>query len=310
MSYTKHVEITAPVQRVWQAWTNQTETQRWLAPRSHVDFVEGGAYEFFWDEDPKRDSTLGCKILSIQLHERLRFEWKGKTEYRWMFEPPHGPTEVEVRFTGDDGTTQVAVEQAETRDLTDWPAYDAWMSTAWGYALAQLKSFCEGSPSGDKASCCDSPNGFFSVPSSPTDASHAPPPRTRHRLVRGTASHAPPPRTRHRLARATHRWTACRTYVPRFERRTCGAILLGRQCRGEEAEMALTASKVRADIYRLLDQVLETGVPIEIERKGRILKIVSEPPASKLTALQPHPGTIVGDPEDVVHIDWSSEWRP
>ena len=74
--------------------------------------------------------------------------------------------------------------------------------------------------------------------------------------------------------------------------------------------MALTASKVRADIYRLLDQVLETGVPIEIERKGRILKIVSEPPASKLTALQPHPGTIVGDPEDVVHIDWSSEWRP
>jgi hypothetical protein len=28
------------------------------------------------------------------------------------------------------------------------------------------------------------------------------------------------------------------------------------------------------DIYRILDQVLETGVPVEIERHGKLLKIV------------------------------------
>ena len=28
------------------------------------------------------------------------------------------------------------------------------------------------------------------------------------------------------------------------------------------------------DIYRILDQVLETGVPAEIERRGKLLKIV------------------------------------
>src|SRR5688572_10675401 len=28
------------------------------------------------------------------------------------------------------------------------------------------------------------------------------------------------------------------------------------------------------DIYRILDQVLETGVPVEIERRGKLLKIV------------------------------------
>jgi hypothetical protein len=31
----------------------------------------------------------------------------------------------------------------------------------------------------------------------------------------------------------------------------------------------VTASKLRENIYRILDQVLETGVPVEIERRGR-----------------------------------------
>ena len=48
----------------------------------------------------------------------------------------------------------------------------------------------------------------------------------------------------------------------------------------------LTASKLRANVYRVLDQVLETGVPVEIERHGRRLRIIAEksgkqpPPAS------------------------------
>jgi hypothetical protein len=42
--------------------------------------------------------------------------------------------------------------------------------------------------------------------------------------------------------------------------------------------MVVTASELRMNIYRLLDQVLETGVPLEIERKGRTLQIVAEEP--------------------------------
>lgn len=36
----------------------------------------------------------------------------------------------------------------------------------------------------------------------------------------------------------------------------------------------LTTSKLRANVYRVLDQVLETGVPVEVERHGRRLQIV------------------------------------
>jgi antitoxin (DNA-binding transcriptional repressor) of toxin-antitoxin stability system len=77
--------------------------------------------------------------------------------------------------------------------------------------------------------------------------------------------------------------------------------------------MRITVSRLRENIYRLLDQVLETGEPLEVERNGRLLRIVPVDPAVRpglLERLFPRPDWITGDPEDLVHIDWSSEWRP
>lgn len=73
--------------------------------------------------------------------------------------------------------------------------------------------------------------------------------------------------------------------------------------------MAISASELRQNIYKLLDEVLKTGVPLEIERNGRRLRVVAEDAPNKLDRLVPHPDAIVGDPEDLVHLDWSSEWH-
>lgn len=72
--------------------------------------------------------------------------------------------------------------------------------------------------------------------------------------------------------------------------------------------MAITPSELRRDVYRLLDEVLESGEPLEIARKGRLLRIVPDQPTSRLARLRPHPGFIIGDPEDLVHMDWSEYW--
>jgi len=72
--------------------------------------------------------------------------------------------------------------------------------------------------------------------------------------------------------------------------------------------MRLTATKFRQNLYHILDEVLEKGIPIEIERKGEILKIVPEKPVSKLEKLEPHQ-TIVGDPESIVNIYWPGYWK-
>jgi prevent-host-death family protein len=74
----------------------------------------------------------------------------------------------------------------------------------------------------------------------------------------------------------------------------------------------LTASQLRADIYRILDQVAETGIPVEIVRRRRRLKIVpaEESKTRKLDRIKPRPKALVGDPESLVHMDWSKEWKP
>ena len=67
--------------------------------------------------------------------------------------------------------------------------------------------------------------------------------------------------------------------------------------------MRVSASKLRQNIYSILDEVLESGVPAEIEWKGKLLRIVPEGPHSKLSRLKRR-DRIVGDPEDLVHMDW------
>lgn len=76
--------------------------------------------------------------------------------------------------------------------------------------------------------------------------------------------------------------------------------------------MALTASKLRANVYRLLDEVLETGKPLEIDRNGEILVIApkEEKKESIWDRLPRREGFIVGDPDELIHMDWSSEWNP
>ena len=74
--------------------------------------------------------------------------------------------------------------------------------------------------------------------------------------------------------------------------------------------MAITVTALRADLYRLVDQVLDEGVPLEIERNGRILTLSATPLESKLAALVPIPNLIVGDPDAFISHDWSDEWKP
>ena len=73
--------------------------------------------------------------------------------------------------------------------------------------------------------------------------------------------------------------------------------------------MALTASKLRENIYRVLDEVLATGEPVEIERNGRRLLIIADDQPSRLSRLVNRSDVVVGDSADFVHLDWSSEWH-
>lgn len=71
----------------------------------------------------------------------------------------------------------------------------------------------------------------------------------------------------------------------------------------------VTPSQLRQNIYRLIDHVVDTGEPLEIHRKGHTLRLVlDEPGLDRLGAIHTNPAVIVGDPEDLVSLDWSGEW--
>lgn len=72
--------------------------------------------------------------------------------------------------------------------------------------------------------------------------------------------------------------------------------------------MVVKPSQLRANLYRLLDRVLKTGEPIEIDRAGKRLLLVPKEKKSKLENLVKR-DVVVGDPEDLVHMDWSQDWR-
>lgn len=72
---------------------------------------------------------------------------------------------------------------------------------------------------------------------------------------------------------------------------------------------SLTPSRLRENLYRILDRVLETGEPVVISRRGKRLRIVPEETRS-LAALERHPEYLRTDPEELVHVDWTDEWRP
>ncbi len=69
----------------------------------------------------------------------------------------------------------------------------------------------------------------------------------------------------------------------------------------------MNATKLRQRLYAILDEILETGIPVEVERHGRTLRIVPTEAPSKLSRLEKHT-LIQGDPDEIVHQDWSSDW--
>ncbi|MDM8537817.1 hypothetical protein QUF70_13755 [Desulfobacterales bacterium HSG17] len=71
----------------------------------------------------------------------------------------------------------------------------------------------------------------------------------------------------------------------------------------------VSINQFRTDIDRLFEHILKDNKPLEIEYKGKKLIISLAEPEDKLAKLKPHPDCIKGDPEDIVHMDWSSEWH-
>ncbi len=69
----------------------------------------------------------------------------------------------------------------------------------------------------------------------------------------------------------------------------------------------ITLTELSNNIDSLLDEVLETGIPLEISKNGKWLKIVPVEKKDKLNNLTFKPDVIQGNPDDLVNISWEQK---
>ncbi|BAB73881.1 type II toxin-antitoxin system Phd/YefM family antitoxin [Anabaena sp. FACHB-709] len=69
----------------------------------------------------------------------------------------------------------------------------------------------------------------------------------------------------------------------------------------------VTLTELSNNIEHLLDEVVETGIPIEINKNGKLFKIVPVEKTDKLKNLIFKPDVIQGNPDDLVNISWEQE---
>ncbi len=72
----------------------------------------------------------------------------------------------------------------------------------------------------------------------------------------------------------------------------------------------MNATTLRKNIYQVLDQVLESGVAQEIDRKGRKLLIIPAEPKRRRFEDAPKRRATTGTFDELVATSWEKSWSP
>lgn len=69
----------------------------------------------------------------------------------------------------------------------------------------------------------------------------------------------------------------------------------------------ISLTSLRNNLFKIVDEVIQSGNPVELERKGHRLKIVLEEKKSKLDNIKPH-DCIEGNPDELIDLK-VAEWH-
>lgn len=70
---------------------------------------------------------------------------------------------------------------------------------------------------------------------------------------------------------------------------------------------SITPTQLRKNLGNFLDEVINTGIPLQINRGGKILQIIPVEKINKLDKLIPRPDVITGNADDIVNINWEGD---
>jgi uncharacterized protein YndB with AHSA1/START domain len=132
------VDVPAPIEQVWAAWTEPARIREWFARGAHVELKALGRYEILFSPDapPGSRGAEGNLVLAVQAPQMLSFTWDA---------PPHLPlaraqrTSVVLHLQAlAPDSTRVWFAQTGWGQGGEWDAAFDYFTGAWTSVLALL----------------------------------------------------------------------------------------------------------------------------------------------------------------------------
>lgn len=140
------VDVAAPVETVWAAWTDPARVREWFARDAHIELRPLGRYEILFAPEQPAGSrgAEGNLVLAVQAPELLAITWDA---------PPHLPearsqrTSVVLRLEPlASGGTRVWLEQTGWGRGGEWDQAFEYFTSAWKSVLGLLHRRFESGP--------------------------------------------------------------------------------------------------------------------------------------------------------------------
>lgn len=137
---TKTVILNTTVEEAFRLFTENELLESWLTVKADVVPEPGGKYELFWEpDDPKNNSTIGCKVLAVEHPVFINFEWKGPKQYKHFMNDVQPLTNVTVMFSPREEGTKVTLLHTGWRESAEWEEARQYFVNAWNGAFRKLE---------------------------------------------------------------------------------------------------------------------------------------------------------------------------
>lgn len=139
------MDIPAPVEQVWRAWTTEEGIRSFFAPAARVDLRVDGLYDIVFDPSRPGQTAEGMRILAVEPPRRFAFTWSA---------PPTLPQAraqrtmviIELAPFGSGGT-RLRFTHLGWGDGGEWDAAYTYFERAWAaVVLPNLKHRFEKGP--------------------------------------------------------------------------------------------------------------------------------------------------------------------
>ena len=139
------IRVKCDTQRAFEMFTKNDLITKWLPSVAEIETKVGGKYELFFDPNDREDnSTIGCKVTTIEPNSLLSFEWKGPIQFKNFMNNSDPLTHVVVSFVdrseGSEPSTDVHLVYSGWRSSAEWEEARVYFDKAWKGAFEKMST--------------------------------------------------------------------------------------------------------------------------------------------------------------------------